>query len=217
MKVLALDTALGACQVAVLDGERMLAALSEPMQRGHQERLGPMVQAAMTQAGGGFGELDRIGVPVGPGSFTGVRVGLAFAKGLALALQVPLVGLGTLEALASGERDGLVAAVVDGRRGQVYLQSFSDGRALDEPQALPLDLAVERLAELAPRVVIGPGAALFEGRTAARIAPSEAADPAAVARLAAAAAAPRGAPRPIYLRAPDARPPKAGRNERLRA
>ncbi len=206
MKVLGLDAALGVCQAAVLDGDHLLAALSEPMQRGHQERLGPMVQTVMAQAGLGFSELDRIGVTVGPGSFTGVRVGLAFAKGLALALQVPLVGLGTLEALAASvERGGVVTAVVDARRGEVYLQSFRDGRALGGPQALPLDLAIERVAEVSPGLITGPGAGLLEGRAAGRIVPIEAAGAAVIARLAADALEPGPAPRPIYLRAPDAR------------
>jgi tRNA threonylcarbamoyladenosine biosynthesis protein TsaB len=122
LKLLGLDTALGACQAAVLDGEAVRASASELMQRGHQERLGPMVQQVMAEAGVAFGELDRIGVTVGPGSFTGVRVGLAFAKGLALALDIPLIGLGTLEALAASvEPEGRVAAVIDAKRGQVYL------------------------------------------------------------------------------------------------
>ena len=207
MKVLALDTALDACQAAVLDGDQVLAVRSEPMQRGHQERLGLTVQAVMADAGLGFGELDRIGVTVGPGSFTGVRVGLAFAKGLALALDLPLVGLGTLEALASSvEDDGLVTAVVDAKRGQVYLQSFQDRRPLGPPEALLLEAAAARLEALQPRWVVGPGAHLFEPLGSSRIIPLAAADPAAVARLAARADALHETPRPIYLRAPDARP-----------
>ena len=79
MIVLALDTAQGACSAAVLDGERVLAAGSEPMTRGHQERLAPMVQALMVQAGIAFPALERIAVTVGPGSFTGLRVGIATA------------------------------------------------------------------------------------------------------------------------------------------
>ena len=207
MKLLGLDTSLGACQAAVLDGEAVRASASEPMLRGHQERLAPMVQEVMNAAGLPFSALDRIGVTVGPGSFTGVRVGLAFAKGLALALNIPLIGLGTLEALAASvEPEGRVAAVIDAKRGQVYLQGFQDGRPLDEPQALPLDQARERLVRMKPGIVVGPGAGLFEGLDGARIAPLPAPDAAAMARLAASAGASERPPRPIYLRAPDARP-----------
>src|SRR5437773_1836431 len=101
MIVFGLDTCLASCSVAVRDGERVLASAREVMARGHQERLAPMAQAVMARAGLGFGQLDRIAVIVGPGSFTGLRVGIAFAKGLAAALDLPAVGIGALEALAA--------------------------------------------------------------------------------------------------------------------
>ncbi|MDB5455643.1 MAG: tsaB, partial [Caulobacter sp.] len=147
MIVLALDTALPACSVAVLDGGRVLACLSEPMTRGHQERLAPMAQEAMAAAGLQFTDLDRIGVTVGPGSFTGLRVGLAFAKGLSLALDIPCLGVGSLPALAaSTAAPGLIAACIDAKRGQVYLELFEAGQPLAEAEALSLDEAVARLA-----------------------------------------------------------------------
>src|SRR5678815_1575047 len=107
MIVLGLDTCLSSCSVAVRDGERVLASAREVMARGHQERLAPMAQAVMAEAGLSFDKLDRIAVTVGPGSFTGLRVGIAFAKGLALALDLPTVGVGSLEALGA-EAYGLV-------------------------------------------------------------------------------------------------------------
>jgi tRNA threonylcarbamoyladenosine biosynthesis protein TsaB len=94
VKILAFDTCLTACSVAVMDGEQVLSSRAEPMARGHQERLAPLVQELMGQAGLGFDQLDRIGVTVGPGSFTGLRVGLAFAKGLSAALDRPAIGIG---------------------------------------------------------------------------------------------------------------------------
>ena len=125
MIVLSIDTTLEACQAAVLDGDRVLASASEPMQRGHQERLAPMVAEVMASAGVEFTALGRVGVTVGPGSFTGVRVGLAFAKGLGLALGIPCIGVGALDALAatagSSAVGGKLAAAIDARRGQVYL------------------------------------------------------------------------------------------------
>jgi tRNA threonylcarbamoyladenosine biosynthesis protein TsaB len=210
MIVLALDTAQGACSAAVLDGERVLAAGSEPMMRGHQERLAPMVQALMAQAGMAFSALDRVGVTVGPGSFTGLRVGLAFAKGLALALDIPCVGVGSLDALAASEPGGgPTVAAIDAKRGQLYLQAFEDGRALMAPDVLLVEDACARLAELwrgGPLRLVGSGAALLQpAAPGAAILPREAPDPVAIARLALACAAPVP-PRPLYLRAPDAKP-----------
>ncbi|HVY33446.1 MAG TPA: tRNA (adenosine(37)-N6)-threonylcarbamoyltransferase complex dimerization subunit type 1 TsaB [Caulobacteraceae bacterium] len=208
--VLGLDTAVGACSAAVTADGRPLAVRSEPMLRGHQERLAPMVREVMEEAGFAFTALDLIGVTVGPGSFTGLRVGLAFAKGLGLALARPVVGVGTLEALAASEPGAdMTLAVIDARRGQVYLQAFSQGRALMAPDALTLDMAAARLAELRPsgRIdIVGPGAALLEGVIPdARILIRAGPDPIALARLA--QSKPLTPARPLYLRAPDAKLP----------
>ena len=92
MLILALDTALETCSAALVRGGRVLAARSEPMARGHQERIAPLVDELAREAGIAFAEVDRIGVTCGPGSFTGLRVGLAFAKGLGFALGRPVVG-----------------------------------------------------------------------------------------------------------------------------
>ena len=208
MILLALDTCLAACSVAVLEGERVLAARSEPMARGHQERLAPLVREIMVEAGLGFADLQRIGVTLGPGSFTGLRVGLAFAKGLGAALSIPVVGVGVLEALAA-DQSGLTFAVMDAKRGQVYLQAFEDGRPLMAPDALDLGTAAARLIELAagrPATLVGHGAPLLaEVLADARLLAGDHADPVAVARLA--AARPPVPPRPLYLRAPDAKLP----------
>jgi tRNA threonylcarbamoyladenosine biosynthesis protein TsaB len=207
--VLGLDTCLDACSVAVRDDGRVLAAISEPMKRGHQERLAVMAQATMAEAQIAFSALDRIGVTVGPGSFTGLRVGLAFAKGLGLALDRPVVGVGVLEALARDAGDGFIAAAVDARRDQVYLQVFDGGRALMAPDVLPVEIAAARLAELwtgGAAVLTGPGATLLAGvLPQAALIERAAPDPVTVARLAAEARSPFPPPRPLYLRAPDAR------------
>jgi tRNA threonylcarbamoyladenosine biosynthesis protein TsaB len=211
MKVLALDTCLGACSVAVCDDDRVLARISEVMARGHQERLAPMAQEAMAEAGLGFDALDRIGVTVGPGSFTGLRVGLAFAKGLALALDRPSIGLSVLETLASQSgRGGFVAACLDAHRGQVYLQAFVDGRAAMAPDVLPVETATARLIELyagGPAALIGSGAPLVRSALPEAAAePDALPDPVVIAALARKARPPFAPPRPLYLRAPDARP-----------
>ena len=203
--ILAIDTCLGAASVAVVDGERVLASLSEPMTRGHQERLGLIARQAMTDAGAGFNALTRIGVTIGPGSFTGLRVGLAFAKGLSVALSIPCVGVGSLAALAaSAEGGGFKVAAVDARKDQLYVQIFDGPTALMAPDVLPVEAVAARMIELysgGPATIIGSGAAMLEGVIAgARLLPLAAPEPAAVARLT--AAAPLTPPRPLYLRPP---------------
>jgi tRNA threonylcarbamoyladenosine biosynthesis protein TsaB len=209
MIVLGLDTALAACSVAVTRDGEVLAAADEPMLRGHQERLAPMVQEVMAAAGLPFSALDRIGVTVGPGSFTGLRVGLAFAKGLGLALGKPCVGVGTLEALAASEPGpGLTVAAIDAKRHQVYLQAFESGAAVMAPDALPVDTAAARLAEVwrgGLLRLVGPGACLLAGVSPeAVVIERSAPDPVAVCALAAGRTTPA---RPLYLRAPDAKLP----------
>ncbi len=114
MKVLAIDTALDACSVALVRDGGTLTSRSEQMQRGQAERLAPLVREAVAEAKLPFAELDRIAVTTGPGSFTGVRVGLSFARALALALGKPCVGVSTLEALALADgEDGLRAALIE--------------------------------------------------------------------------------------------------------
>jgi len=211
VNILAIDTCLDACSVAVCADGRTLAAASEPMSRGHQERLAPLAEAVMAAAGLAFKDLARIAVTVGPGSFTGLRVGLAFAKGLALALDIPCVGVGTLEALAaSAGGGGFAAACVDAHRGQVYLQIFIDGRAAMAPDVLPVEIAAARLAELwpgRPATLVGSGGPLLAAVIAgACLEPERLPDPVAVARLGAAVRSP-AAPRPLYLRPPDAKLP----------
>ena len=203
--ILAIDTCLFACSAAVVQDGAVRAGRVEPMSRGHQERLAPLVAEIMAEAGVAFDQLDRIAVTVGPGSFTGLRVGLAFAKGLSAALAIPAVGVGSLEALAQPHK-GRVFAVLDAKRGQVYLQAFADGAAVSAPDALPIETAAARVAELAPDILIGTGAALLAGmRPGAQVIETDHTDPAAVARLAARRAP--SPPRPLYLRAPDAKLP----------
>src|SRR5271167_1177314 len=131
MRVLAIDTALAACSAAVLDTEHggIVAIESLPMTRGHAEALMPLVARVMDQAGLAFADLDRVAVTTGPGSFTGLRVGIAAARGIALAADKPAVGLSTLTAyaaphMAADERFQVVAAI-DARHTHVYLQVFS--------------------------------------------------------------------------------------------
>jgi len=216
MRVLIVDTALGACSAGVFEGDRALAVRSELMTKGHQERLAGLVRDATAEAGGGFAALDRIGVTVGPGSFTGLRVGMAFAQGLGAALDRPVVGVSTLDALAASiEPSGLVAAVIDARRGQVYARLFRDGVALGEAGALSLETAADRILEAAAGsrpTLVGTGAGVLSETFPDRLAdvglkPLAAPTPDALARLAITADPAVALPRPLYLRAPDATPP----------
>jgi len=208
MRVLVIDTALDACTAAVFDDGRPLAVRSEPMAKGHQERIGGLVRDVVAQAGaGGFSALDRIGVTVGPGSFTGLRVGLAFAQGLGAALDRPVVGVSTLAALAwsADGGKGRTTALIDARRGQVYVQWFDNGEPAGAPEALAIETARERLAGDDGRRV-GSGATLLADASAAE-AVLTTPTAAALAALTAAADPTTAPPRPLYLRAPDATPP----------
>ena len=146
MRVLAIDTALEACAAAVLDTghDEMLAHESHAMQRGHAEALMPLIARVIDRAGFGFADLDRIAVTAGPGSFTGLRVGIAAARGIALAAGKPAVGLSTLAAYAApfiaADKTLPVVAAVDARHDHVYLQIFGPGGHL---------LVAPRLAQLA--------------------------------------------------------------------
>jgi tRNA threonylcarbamoyladenosine biosynthesis protein TsaB len=177
------------------------------MERGHQERLAPLAAEVMGLARVKFEQLDQVAATVGPGSFTGLRVGLAFAKGVGLGLDRPVVGVGALHALASSAREsGRVAAVIDARREQVYLQPFEDGRALDEPEALTAEDAARRLAAFGDDwLLVGSGGPLLVPRLPGSALDDRAApDPAVVGRLAITSPL---APAPVYLRAPDAKLP----------
>src|SRR6202158_68008 len=149
MRVLAIDTALEACSAAVLDTDQggILASESIPMVRGHAEALMPLVARVMSEAMLEFLELDRIAVTVGPGSFTGLRVGVAAARGIAVAAGKPAVGLTTLAAYAApffdADETKALLAVIDARHDQVYMQLFgSGGRTLIAPRLAPVRDAI---------------------------------------------------------------------------
>jgi tRNA threonylcarbamoyladenosine biosynthesis protein TsaB len=218
MRVLAIDTSCGAASVAVAEGGRVepLAAISRPMTRGHAEALAPMVEEAMRGVDGGFASLTRIAVATGPGSFTGIRVGLAMARAMGVALAIPVVGVSTLAAFAasllSGPRTGVIAATIDARHGSVYFQLFeASGRPLGPPRC---DSPRECVR------AIGAGPAWFAGDAAALVA-SEAQRAGLPYDLGAARAAPDivalawmglavdpaiSHARPVYVKPPDARP-----------
>src|SRR6201996_9053470 len=150
MLILAIDTALEACSACVLDtsASKVIALESQPMARGHAEALMPLIARVMDEAGIAFTALDRIAVTTGPGSFTGLRVGLSAARGLALAADKPLVGVTTLSAYAaaavSDNDTPPVISAIDARHDQVYLQVVSgSGGTLIRPRLAPVEEALE--------------------------------------------------------------------------
>jgi tRNA threonylcarbamoyladenosine biosynthesis protein TsaB len=221
MRVLAIDTALEACAAAVLDtaAGAILASESITMARGHAEALMPLIARVMDGAQLEFGELDRIAVTVGPGSFTGLRVGIAAARGIALTAAKPAVGLSTLSAFAAphvaGGAPETIIVAIDARHEQVYCQVFGPGgRTLVTPR---LDKAenVARSAE-GPVLLVGSGAAVVaakwpRGTAPPRIDDSRAPDIGWIARLGAAADENQAMPKPLYLQRPDAKPQDAAR------
>lgn len=212
MRVLVIDTALSLCTAGVFEVEgeavRTLGLRSELMTKGHSERLGGLARDAVADAGG-FDSIDQIGVTVGPGSFTGLRVGLAFAQGLGAALHRPVVGVSTLDALAASVEGSALAAMIDARRGQVYARFWREGVTDGPAEALSLEQAGERAAALgAGAVLVGSGARLMvEAAPTATINDLPGPSPEAIARLAAALDPEAAPPSPLYLRAPDATPP----------
>src|SRR3569623_2943665 len=141
MKLLTVDTALGACSAALLDGDAVLARALGAMERRHAEALAPMVHALMQRAGVTFPELERLAVTTGPGTFTGQRVGLAFMRGLRVALKVPLNGITTLEAMAAAAMkeagEPFAAVLHDAKRDEVYVGLNSRDAVLMPPTLLP--------------------------------------------------------------------------------
>lgn len=218
MLILAIDTALDACAAAVLDTEtaELRAQESLPMKRGHAEALMPMIARVMQSADLAFTALDRIAVTVGPGSFTGLRVGISAARGFALAAKRPAVGLTTLSAYAAAivgqSGPAPVISAIDARHDHVYFQIVAgDGSQLVRPGIAPIDQAIAASRFGAPHLV-GNAANLLAERW-----PKDAPQPVAVdaqpapdigwvAWLGAAADPETNPARPFYLKAPDAKP-----------
>ena len=211
MKILSFDTAMGACSAAVIDtGSRLpLAAAYVPMERGHAEALPPMVAEVMRTAGLTISQIDRIAVTSGPGTFTGLRIGIAFARGLGQAAGIPVFGIDTLSAIAANESAiSPLLVVSDARNDEVYAAFFDAGRnQLIAPHVTSAKDAAARTE--AGTVVLGTAArAVLMAGSRTDLALSSAGNLPVAARFAALAAnmRPGPMPLPLYLRAPDAKP-----------
>jgi tRNA threonylcarbamoyladenosine biosynthesis protein TsaB len=217
MRILAFDCAGAQCAAALLSDGTVLATRRILAERGHAQFLIPMLVDLLTEAGLEFSDIDRFAVTTGPGSFTGIRVALAAAHGLALSTGRPIIGVTVFEAMAAAAVEAGLAAprllvAIDSRRAELFVQLFDPaGSPMTEPAMLP------------PRAVAdwtGPGALALTGDGAQQIAPHLAGmidnppqdwaahiDPAVLARLA--SSRPAGSPpAPFYLRPPDAVPAK---------
>jgi len=216
MRILAIDTALSAASACVYEegAESPLSADTMAMERGHAEALMPLIDRVIAHAGGGFAALDRIAVTIGPGSFTGLRVGIAAARALGVACKVPVTGVSTLTALAAPviieQKPGLVAVAIDARNGEVYFAAFApDGRCVSAPRALPAKEALRSLGS-GPVRIVGSGAAIVAAEAAATgtevevIRPFPGLDVLWVAKLGLLADPDHAPPRPLYLKAPSA-------------
>jgi tRNA threonylcarbamoyladenosine biosynthesis protein TsaB len=219
MRVLAIDTALEACSAAVLDTERSLITASESIDivRGHAEALMPLIARVLDRAHiEFFSSIDRIAVTTGPGSFTGLRVGISAARGLALASGRPAIGLSTLAAYAApliaADNTLPVVVAIDARHDHVYLQVFGPGgQTLVAPRLIGLREALRIASPGSPRLVGTAAKLLADAWPSGERAPTSvdarrAPDINWVARLGAAAAETGLPPKPLYLRAPDAQP-----------
>src|SRR2546421_4091853 len=218
MRVLAIDTALGACAAAVLDSAAgaILASESLSMLRGHAEAVMPLIARVMDAARCEFADLDRIAVTVGPGSFTGLRVGISAARGIALATAKPAIGLSTLSALAAphvaARANHAIIAAIDARNEQVYFHVFApNGTTIVAPRLDRVRTAV-RSVPFGPTVITGSGAALVavhwpSGSPPPRVEGNAAPGIGWGARLRAPPPGEGTAPQPPFLLRPAAPPP----------
>ncbi|MEN5083922.1 tRNA (adenosine(37)-N6)-threonylcarbamoyltransferase complex dimerization subunit type 1 TsaB [Bosea sp. TWI1241] len=218
MRILAIDTALGACSACVLDaGESVPVAVEQTaMERGHAEALMPMIERVVAATAGGIGSLDRVAVTIGPGSYTGLRVGVSAARAIAFAAGIPAVGVSTLAATAAplvGREGGrVIAAALDARHGQVWFQALSSqGKQL---------VSIRQVSHRDAARAIGAGPVSLVGSAALAVAneawaigldavvvdDAKAPDVVWVARLGLIADPQSAPPRPIYLKEPETTP-----------
>lgn len=200
MLILSLDCAGPACGVCVWQNGHVLTANNEAMQRGQDARLMPMILATLEQASIGFADLDRIAVTRGPGSFTGLRVGLATARGLSLAAQKPVIGINRFSIYHHARRTYAtphtgenILVVLDSKRAEFFCQFFPDLAPPHEPALMDQQQIDEFISKHPDCVVIGDTQNMDIDVTAIAAELAAVADP----------DAPDFRPSPLYLRAPD--------------
>lgn len=223
MTLLAIDTSEQSCSVALLKGDTVECAASEHIGRGHAERLLPLIEEQLGQAGRSYADLSRIAVTTGPGTFTGLRIGLSVARGLALQADLPCIGLTGLSVLAAQamrqrDKNSTIHAIITGRGGQAFFQSFQGRNNDDTPKPLtePVGLDIADIASevsVSGGVVIGSGVDLLieaghhdvlEGQGVSFHA-DRVIDPETLARLSSGLNPATYPPEPTYFRAADAK------------
>ena len=172
MKILVIDTSGPVCGTAVMDEEKVYSEFTAQNKNTHSASLMPMIEAALNAAGKEIGELDAVAAVTGPGSFTGVRIGVATAKGLAHGAGLPCIPVDALEALSesAGEFDGIVCPIQDARAGQVYGAAFRKGERLTGDAPMKLEEYLDTVETLGERFLfIGDGAPVHRQAIAARL------------------------------------------------
>jgi len=217
MRILAIDTSCGAASVAAFEGatRETLSSGVMPMRIGHAEALAPLAERVMAEVDGGFASLDAIAVTIGPGSFTGIRIGLALARAFGVALDRPVIGVSTLAAFAApllaDARPGIIVAAIDARHGAVYHQSFeANGRPLFAPR-VGAALEAIRAVGAGPARLTGDATEMLAAEArragvACEAYPAAYPDIVAIARIALASDPAANPPRPLYIKPPDAKP-----------
>ena len=195
MYTLSFDTTANSVSVALLQDKTVVAQTQKEMTRGQGEALIPMIQNLLAQAKFQIADVNRIAVSVGPGSFTGVRVGLAAARGMGLALNIPVYGITTLQAMAF-QTTGHVLALLDTKRGDYYTQQFQDGMPSEQPTIRSLT-DIQALPDIA---LTGPAAATVSAQTNHQIANNRLSMAVAIGLY---SLIQTGTPEPLYLREAD--------------
>lgn len=206
MTVLGFDTSAAHCAAALVSGGQVIGAVHEKMPRGQAERLMPMIEDLLTVHGQTLSDLEVIGVGTGPGNFTGIRISVAAARGLALGLGIPATGVTTFEAMAFGASAPSVLISIDARQDMGHLQRFDDGKPTSEPVTARIDALPEELIAGSP-IVIGHAASQIAELWGLRTAEPAFSPEVAVALIAESRPAETGTrPTPQYIRAADAAP-----------
>ncbi len=218
-RILAIDASAGACSAALWRRDAVVASRYAAMERGHAEALMPMIVATLADAVESLRSLDAVAVTVGPGAFTGIRIGLATARGIGLAAGIPVVGVTTFAAVAAAlppvPPERVVVVLIDSKRGDVFAQRFSGALEPIGPPAVLAPVAAAGFLPAAPVLLAGDGIALVRPHLAlarpdaAYAQDGQGPDAVHVAPLAARLIAVGGGlpPVPLYLRAPDVRMP----------
>lgn len=209
MKLLAIDTSAHVCGVCVYDSDvdRVISEESRDIGRGHAEVLMQLIENCLVRANVSYNNFSRIGVTIGPGSFTGVRVGMAVARGLGLSLDIPVVGVSTLEACEASAREtgylGELLSLLDARRGEIYCKTGNENGFVASYEAV-----AQKISGTAPSLC-GSGALLLNEACSLSLPIVHTQDApviGVVARLSVAANVNTSPPEPLYLRSADAKP-----------